>query len=164
MIKIYVERIESDNNEWTSEEKTIFNDTQLRFTKLSRVDINVVESIGSRPKFLFSKSDNEHTVNTIDIDKQKPLQQYGLNEKPGSWRKRDGSLEHQAMTPNDLRECYRPGNESNNFSGRQNMRKIINCSWRNQLGGRVPKVDEKSTANADLSQFQLKPRQNTEFS
>lgn len=153
----------SDNDEWTSEEKTIFNDTYLRFIKLSRVNINVLESIGSRPKSLFFKSDNDHTVNRIDADKQKPLQQYGLNEKPGSWRKRDGSHEYQAMTPNDLREYYRPRNESGNFSGRQNVKEVINCSWRNQRGGRGPRADKISTTNTS-SGVQFKPRQNTEFS
>lgn len=131
MVKIYVEHIENHNENWTREEKTVFDETYLRFIKIFRINI---ESNGSHPKCTSSKSDNENNVNGIGADEQKALQQqYGLNEKPGSWRKRDGSPKRPAATPNgDLRGWRRSRNELDNFSGRQNAREIVNSSWRSQ--------------------------------
>lgn len=162
MIKEYVERIANHNDEWTLEEKTIFNDTYLRFIKMSRVNINRVETNETHPKCSFSKSDNKHNVNRrIGTDKQKSLQQYGLNDRPCSWRKRDGSPEYRAATPNDLREWRRSRNEQDDFSGRQNPGEPVNYICRNQRG-RVPRDDETSTTNASSrSQFELRP--NTKF-
>lgn len=162
MIKIYVERIANHNDEWTAEEKIIFNDTYLRFIKMSRVNIDGVETNGVHPKCSFSKSDYKHNVNKrIETDKQKSLQQYGLNEKQR--RKRDGSPEHQAATPDDRRERRSTRNELDSFSGRQNAGEPVGgCSWRNRRERVHPGDDETSTTNpSSRSQFELRP--NTKF-
>lgn len=158
MIKKYVECIANNNDEWTQEEKIVFNDTSLRFIKMSRVNIDTFKRNGTHLKCSFSKSVYNNNVNRLGTDKHKSLQQYGLDEKPCSWRKQDRSAEHQAMTPNDLLQWRRSRNELNNFSDRQNIREPANCSWRNQRGGRVPIDDETSITNASsLSQFELRP-------